>query len=96
MPGKELLDRERIAAAGFFERKKATSHRGHDFRLATNHPTLRSRRREIGDRKRATIRPDDVLHPRAVGFVHVTLTHYNTDDTDQLWGEFTLCGLKFD
>src|ERR1700678_1937641 len=96
LPGEEFFDRKRIAAAGLFEREQATAHRRNDLRLATNHPALGSGRGEIGDRKRASIGPDDVLHPRAVGLVHVTLTHFNTDNTGLTLRELTPCGLKFD
>src|SRR6266481_2299654 len=78
LPGQEFLDREGIAAAGLFKRKKAATHRRNDFRLAANHPALRSRRRKVSDRKRTSIGPDDVLHPRAAGLVHATLTHFRT------------------
>src|ERR1700674_4724808 len=76
LPGEKFLDGQRISAAGLFKRKEAAANRCDDFRLAANHPALGSGRGEIGDRKRTSVGPDDVLHPRAVGFGHVTLTHW--------------------
>src|SRR5216684_9201832 len=70
LPGEKFLDRERIAAARLFERQKAASHRCHDFGLAADHPTLGPRRRQIRDGERATVGPDHIFHPRAVGFGH--------------------------
>ena len=67
------------ALAGLFQAEQTTTHRSDDFRLATNHPALGSWRRQIGDRERTSVGPDDVLHPRAVGFGHVTLTHWEYD-----------------
>src|SRR6516165_9802359 len=81
LPSQKFLDRERIAAAGLLKRKKAAAHRRNNFRLATNHPALRAGRRKVGDGKRASIGPDDVLHPRAVGLAHATLTHCKIDET---------------
>jgi hypothetical protein len=95
LPGQEFLDSERIAAASLFKRKEAATHRRNDFRLAANHPALRSRRRQVGDRKRTSIGPDDVLHPRAVGLVHGTLTHFKIADARLTRSEFTLCDLRF-
>ena len=80
LPSQEFLDGQRIAAAGLLERKKASAHGRNDFRFATNHPAFRSRRWKIGNRKRTSIGPDNVLHPRAVGLVHTTLTHFKRDD----------------
>src|ERR1700730_984265 len=68
LPGEKFLDGQRISAAGLFRRNHLPP--------AANPPALGSRRREIGDRKRTSVGPDDVLHPRAVGFGHVTLTHW--------------------
>src|SRR6266481_602451 len=95
LPGQEFLNRERIAAASLFKRKEAATHRRNDFRLTANHPTLRSRRRQVGDREGTSIGPDDVLHPRAVGLVHGTLTHFKIADARLTRSEFTLCDLRF-
>src|SRR5215468_4666977 len=81
LPSQEFLHGERISAAGLFKRKKAATHRRNNLGLAANHPALRSRRRKVGDRERTSIRPDDILHPRAVGLVHATLTHFKLGDT---------------
>ena len=75
LPGKELVDRQRVAAASLFEREQATAHGGDDFGLAANHPALRSRRREISDRQWRTVRPDDILDPRAMGLSHINNSH---------------------
>src|SRR5262249_53943608 len=82
LPGEELFDRQRVPAAGFLEREKSAADGGDDFGLAANHPALRSWRREIGNCQRAAVGPDDILHPRAVGFGHVTLTHWIQEAPD--------------
>src|SRR6478672_9088453 len=40
LPGKEFVDRQRVAAAGFLEGKQAAAHRGNDFGLTANDPPL--------------------------------------------------------
>ena len=75
LPGEEFLDGQRIAAARFFERKQSAANSGDDFGLAANDPTLRARRRQIGDRQGRTVRPDDVFDPRAMGFSHSEDSH---------------------
>jgi len=79
LPSQEFLDGERIAAASLLQRKKASAHGRNDFRFPTNHPAFRSRRWKVGNRKRTSIGPDNILHPRAVGLVHTTLTHFKRD-----------------
>ena len=81
LPGEEFLDGERVTAARFFQRKKSAADRGNDFCLAANHPTFRSRRRQIGDRQGRTVWPDDILDPRAMGLGHWLYSqtrHYRT------------------
>src|SRR5580700_2237669 len=70
LPGQEFLDRERITAARLFERKQSAAHGCNDLRLAANDPTLGSRRGQIRDRQGGTVRPDDILDPRAMRFGH--------------------------
>src|SRR5215510_12022126 len=70
LPGKEFLDRKRITRAGFLERQKAATDRGNHFRLSADDPALGRRRRQVRNRQRTTIRPDDILDPRAMGFGH--------------------------
>src|SRR3979411_2494935 len=67
LPGEEFLDRQRIAAASFFERQQAATHGRDDFGLATDHPALCTGRRKVRNRERATVGPDDILDPRAMG-----------------------------
>ena len=74
LPGKKFLDRQCVTAACLFKRKKSAADRGDHLRLAADDPTLRSRRRQISDRQRRTVRPDDVFDPRAMGRCHCTLT----------------------
>jgi hypothetical protein len=81
LPSQKFLDSQRIAAASLLERKKASAHGRNDFRFATNHPAFRSRRWKVGNRKRTAIGPDNILHPRAVGLVHTTLTHFKRDNS---------------
>src|SRR5258706_13833782 len=70
LPGEEFLDRQRIAAASFFERQQAATHGRNDFGLATDHPAIGTERREVRKRERATVGPDDILDPRAMGLGH--------------------------
>src|SRR6266511_2311647 len=74
LPGEEFLDRERIAAAGFLERKQPAAHGGNHLGLAPDDPTLRARRRQIRDCERAAVRPDHVLGPWSKGLRH-EVTH---------------------
>src|SRR5580692_1217956 len=82
LPGKKFLDRQCVTAACLFKRKKSAADRGDHLRLAADDPTLRSRRRQISDRQRRTVRPDDVFDPRAMGLCHCTLTNSNTTNPD--------------
>src|SRR3977135_4650892 len=70
LPGEEFLDRQGIAAASFLERQQAATHGRNDFGLATDHPALCTGRREVRNRERATVGPDDILDPRAMGLCH--------------------------
>src|SRR3989442_11710569 len=70
LPGEEFLDRERVAAAGFLERKQPPPHGGNDLGLAPDDPALGARCGQIGDGQRAAIRPDDVFGPRSKGLAH--------------------------
>ena len=74
LPTQELVDGERITRACFLERKQASAHRGDDLGFASDHPPLGRRRRQIGDRQRASVRAYDVFHPRSKRFTHLTLT----------------------
>src|SRR5262249_48011298 len=83
LPGEELLHRQGVAAARFLERQETASHSSDNLRLAADHPTLGARRRQVGNRERAAIGPDQILHPRAVGVGHgyshaLTETHSRT------------------
>jgi hypothetical protein len=49
LPGKELVDRQGIAAAGLFEGKQATADRGNDFCLAADHPPFGSGRWQVSN-----------------------------------------------
>src|ERR1041384_5342965 len=70
LPGEEFFDRQGVARAGLFKRQQAAAHSRNNLGLAPDDPTLGGRRRQIRDRERAAIRPDDVFDPRAVGFGH--------------------------
>jgi len=70
LPGKEFFDRQGVAAARFFQRQQSATNGCDDFGLAANHPTLRFRRREISDRQRRTVRPNDMLYPWAMKLSH--------------------------
>jgi hypothetical protein len=70
LPGEEFLDRQRVPRAGLFKREQAAAHSRDDFGLAPDDPTLGGGRRQVRDRERTSIGPDDVFDPRAVGFGH--------------------------
>src|SRR5690242_8109656 len=75
LPGQEFLDGERVAGAGFLEGEETTAHGRDHLGLAADDPAPGVGRRKVRDRERTSVRPDDVLHPRAVGLSHGTLTH---------------------
>src|SRR5690606_2032609 len=81
LPGEELLHRQSIAAASLFERQETATDSRDNLRLAANDPAFRPGRRQVGNRQRTTVRPDDILDPRANGFRHDTLTDTKTDQT---------------
>ena len=92
LPGEEFLDRQHIAAAGFFEREEPAANGCNHFGLATNHPTCRFRRREIGNCQRTAVGPDDVLYPQTAGFGH----HAPDTSAELTAGTCTPSGLKLD
>jgi hypothetical protein len=47
LPGKEFVDRQRVAAAGFLKGEQATANRGNDFGLAADDPPFRTGRGQI-------------------------------------------------
>jgi hypothetical protein len=49
LPGKEFVDGQRVAAAGFLERKQAAADRGNDFGLTANDPPFGPGRGQVGD-----------------------------------------------
>jgi hypothetical protein len=68
LPVQEFVDRQTIALAGVIEAQKATAHRGDDFRLSPDHPTVEIRRGKIRNSQRTAIGSDDVtgtgtMHP---------------------------------
>src|SRR5712691_2454699 len=65
LPGERFLDGERVAAAGLLERQESAAHRRHHLGLAPDDPALGTRRRQICDRQRTAVRPDNVLGPRS-------------------------------
>src|SRR5215213_6009400 len=74
LPGKELLDRERIAAASLFQAQQASANGGHDFGLASDHPPLGVAWGKVRDRQRTTVRSNDVFNSRTYMLGHSTLT----------------------
>src|SRR6478672_9770342 len=70
LPGEEFFDREGIATAGFLERKQAAAHGSNDLGLAPDDPALGARCRQVGDRQRAAVRPDNVFCPWSKGLRH--------------------------
>src|SRR4051794_23129033 len=75
LPGQEFFDGEGVATAGFLKRKQAAADGSNDLGLAPDDPALRARCRQIGDRQRAAVRPDNVFCPWSKGFRHDQLTH---------------------
>ena len=49
LPGKELVDRQRVAAASLLEGEQAAANRGNDFGLTANNPPFGSGRGKIRD-----------------------------------------------
>src|SRR4051794_35955706 len=70
LPGEEFFDCKGIAAARLVQGKKAAADGCYDFCLTANHPAAGAGRRQIGNGQRTTVRPDDIFHPRAMGFRH--------------------------
>src|SRR5262245_59283242 len=62
LPGEKFLDRQRIALARFIQTEKTTTHRRDHFGLAANDPALGAGRRQVGERQRAAVGPDDITH----------------------------------
>jgi hypothetical protein len=60
LPDQKFIDREHVAATGFFQREQTTEHGSYHLGLATDHPPFGSRPRQISDRQWAAIRPYDV------------------------------------
>src|SRR5882757_7714461 len=91
LPGKEFVDRQRIAAASLLEGEQSAADRSDDFGLPANDPPFGSGCGQIRDCQRATVRPDDVFYPRAMGFCHGVLT--NSQPLNSPW-QPTPPGLK--
>jgi hypothetical protein len=75
LPGKEFIDRQGVSAASLLKGEQAAANRGNDFSLPANDPPFGSGRGQIRNGKRAAVGPDDVFHPRAMGFCHGVLTN---------------------
>src|ERR1700758_1513587 len=75
LPGQEFVDGQRVAAASFLEGQQAAANRGNDFGLATDTPPLGPGCGQVRNRQRTTVRPDDILYPRAMGLCHGVLTN---------------------
>ncbi len=74
LPGQELVDGQLIPLAGLIEAEQSASDRGHNFRLAPDHPAFCIERRQIGNRKRAAVWTDDIARARSeLLFGHDTL-----------------------
>ena len=75
LPGEEFVHRQRVTAACFLEREQSAANRSDNLGFTANDPPFGTGRREVRNRKRATVWPDDVFHPRAMGFCHGVLTN---------------------
>jgi hypothetical protein len=49
LPGKEFVDRQRVAAAGFLKGEQTAAHCGNDFSLPANDPPFCTGRRQVGN-----------------------------------------------
>jgi hypothetical protein len=92
LPRQEFVDSQGITAAGFLEGQEAAANGCHNLGLTADNPPFGTGRREIRDRQRTAIWPDDVLYPRAVGFCHGVLTNSKQLNS---WEQGTPVGLKF-
>ena len=92
LPGQEFVHSQGITAAGFLEGQEAAANGCHNLGLTADNPPFGTGRREIRDRQRTAIWPDDVLYPRAVGFCHGVLTNSKQLNS---WEQGTPVGLKF-
>src|ERR1700755_2037174 len=75
LPGQELVHRQRVTAAGFFQGKQSAANSGDDLGLTANNPPFGAGRGQIRNRQRAAVGPDDIFDPRAMGFYHGVLTN---------------------
>src|ERR1044072_4353406 len=75
LPGKEFVNRQGVSAAGLLEGEKSATHSGDDLGLAADDPAFGAGGRQIRNRQRTAVRPDDVFYPRAMGFCHGVLTN---------------------
>jgi hypothetical protein len=73
LPGQEFFDRQLIALAGFIEAEQTATDGGNDFRLAPDNPAPRIGWREIGNRKRAAVGPNNIFNARSYQIGHSTL-----------------------
>ena len=80
LPGQEFVNSQGVAAAGFLKGQQAAANCGHNLGLTADNPPFGTGRGKIRDRQRTAIGPDDVLHPRAVGFCHGVLTKLETTE----------------
>jgi len=75
LPGDEFLDGQRITLTRLFKAEQAPPHRRDNFCLTADNPTFRVPRRQIGNRKRTTVRSDNIFDARTHLIGHSTLTH---------------------
>ena len=90
LPGQELLGRELVALAGLLKAQEPAANGCDYFGLAADDPATRIRRRQIGNRKRAAVRPNDVFNARSYKIGHTTL--YATQKTNP--GHISATALK--
>src|SRR5262245_47272430 len=80
LPGQKFFRCKLVTLASLFEAEQTTPHGSDDFRLAAYHPAARIRGRQIGNRKWAAVRPDDIFDTRPNEIGHTTL--YATQSTN--------------
>jgi hypothetical protein len=84
LPIQKFIHRQRVTAAGFFQRKQTTAHGCNHFGFAPYHPSSRIGRWQIGDCQWAPIGADNIFDARTHRLAHLTLTHSTQHDETKL------------
>ena len=82
LPGTEFIDRQRVAAARLLKRKQTAANRGNNLGFPMRHPTFCSLWRQIGDRQRRTVRPNNVVASWPMRLNHDAIAQYRARSND--------------